>query len=87
MRIVGWPEESDLDGAILPVAIADVDFLGTPEELRTISRFLLKAAAELDIAQSTNTALRVGVELGNSNPTAKVGLWINVVRQADEQFR
>jgi hypothetical protein len=84
MRIVGWPEESDLDGAILPVTIADVDFHGTPEELRTISRFLLMAAAELDVAQSTNSELRVGVELGNSNPTAKVGLWINVVRRTDE---
>jgi hypothetical protein len=84
MRIVGLPEESDLGGSILPVTIADVDFDGTPEELRTLSDFFLKAAAQVDVAQATNSALRIGVELGNSSPTAKVGLWVKVVRQADE---
>lgn len=84
MRIVGWPEEPDVDGGILPVTIVDVDFHGTPEELRAIGEFLLKAAAELECAQSSNSPLDVGVELGNSNPSAKVGLWVNVLRHADE---
>lgn len=33
MCIVGWPEVPDDDGAILPVAIVDVDFDGTPDEI------------------------------------------------------
>jgi hypothetical protein len=52
MRIVGWPEEPDADGCILPVTIVEVDFQGTPEELRAIGEFLLRAAAELDLAES-----------------------------------
>lgn len=80
MRIVGWPEESDAEGGIDPVTIVDVDFHGTPEELRAIGNFLLKAAAELECAQSSNSALNIGIELGNSNPSAGVGLAINVVR-------
>lgn len=84
MRIVGWPEEQDAEGGILPMTIADVDFHGTPEELRLIANFLLKAAGELDLAQANNSELNVGVELENSNPAAGVGLWVNVVRQLDQ---
>jgi len=84
MRIVGWPEEHDADGGILPVTISDVDFHATSEELRLIASFLLKAANELDHAQANNSALNVGVELGNANPAAGVGLWVNVVRTVDE---
>ena len=84
MRIVGWPEVPDADGCIFPVTVVDVDFHGTPEEMRAIGNFLLKAASELDIAQSSNSALHVGVELGNSNPLAGVGLSVNVVRHSGE---
>lgn len=84
MRIVGWPEDPDEEGCILPVTITDVDFYGTPDELRLIANFLLKAAGELDLAQANNSELNVGVELGNSNPAAGVGLWVNVMRQAEK---
>jgi hypothetical protein len=84
MRIVGWPEEPDSHGGILPVTIVDVDFHGTPEELRAVGEFLLKAAAELDLVRTSNSAFQAGVELGNSNPDAGVGLSVNVVRHADE---
>lgn len=84
MRIVGWPEDPDTDGAILPLTVVDVDFHGSPEELRAIGEFLLRAAAELELAQSNKSALHVGVELGNSNPCASVGISVNVVRHADE---
>lgn len=84
MRIVGWPEEPDAEGGICPVKIVDVDFHGTPEELRAIGNFLLKAAAELAGAQSSNSALNIGIKLGNSNPSAGVGLTINVVRNSGD---
>ncbi|NRR34294.1 hypothetical protein HSX11_29410 [Oxalobacteraceae bacterium] len=84
MRIIGWPEKCDEDGAILPVTIVDVDFQGTPEELRVIGEFLLATAAELDIAQARNLPLHVGIDLGNSNPRAEVGISVNVVRHIDE---
>ena len=83
MRIVGWPEEPDADGGILPVTIVDVDFQGTPDELRAIGEFLLKAAAELDLAEANNSALYLSVDLGNSNPRAEVGLSVNVVRHTE----
>jgi len=56
------------------VTIADVDFHGTPDELRLIANFLLRATGELDHAQANNSELNVGVELENSNPAACVGL-------------
>ena len=84
MRIIGWPEESDEDGAIFPVTVVDVDFHGTPEELRAIGEFLLKAAAELDVAQSSNLPLHVGINLRNSNPCAQVGVSVNAVRHVDD---
>jgi hypothetical protein len=84
MRIVGWPEEPDADGGILPVTIVDVDFHGTPEELRAIGEFLLNAAEELALARTANSELHIGVELGNSNPSAGVGLSVNVVRHVGE---
>ena len=65
MRIVDWPEEPAADSGILPVTISDIDFHGTPEELRFIASFLLEEASELDFAQANNSALNVGVELGN----------------------
>jgi hypothetical protein len=83
MRIVGWPEEPDADGGILPVTIVDVDFQGTPEELRAIGEFLLKAAAELDLAQTNNSVVQLSVDLRNSNPHAEVGLSVNVVRHTE----
>ncbi|WP_322400859.1 DUF2345 domain-containing protein [Massilia luteola] len=64
MRIVGWPEESDSEGGILPMTISNVDFHRTPDELRLIANFLLRAAGELDLAQANNSELNVGVELG-----------------------
>lgn len=84
MRIIGWPEEPDVDGGILPVTIVDVDFHGTPEELRLIGEFLLSAAGKLEIAQANNSELHVGVDLGNSNPSAEVGVSVNVVRHLDD---
>lgn len=84
MRIVGWPEESDAESGIDPLTIVDVDFHGTPEELRAIGNFLLKAAAELEYAQSSNSALNMGIELRNSNPAAGVGIAINVVRNSGD---
>jgi hypothetical protein len=84
MRIVGWPEDPDADGGIFPVSIADVDFHGTPEEIRSIAALLLRAADELDRAQANNLELNVGVELENSNSEAGVGIWVNVVRQIGE---
>lgn len=83
VHIVGWPEAPDADGGILPVAIVDVDFQGTPEELRAIGEFLLKAAAELDVAKTNNSALYLSIDLGNSNPRAEVGLHVNVVRHTE----
>ena len=84
MRIVGWPEKSDADGAILPVSIVDVDFHGTPKELRAIGEFMLKAAEELDMARASNSVLHVGIELENDNPSPEVGVWVNVVRHGGE---
>ncbi|WP_141829723.1 hypothetical protein [Herbaspirillum sp. SJZ107] len=84
MRIVGWPEEPDSEGGIDPVTIVDVDFHASPEELRAIGNFMLKAAAELESAQSRNSALSIGIELGNSNPSAGVGVAINVVRSSGD---
>lgn len=84
MRIQGWPEELDRDGAILPVDIVDVDFYGTADELRLIANFLLRAATELDHAQANNLELNVGVDLAKSNPDARVGVWVNVVRQVSK---
>ncbi|WP_295994422.1 hypothetical protein [Rugamonas sp.] len=84
MRIIGWSEKCDEDGAILPVTIVDVDFHGTPEELRAIGEFLLEAAVKLDIAQARNLPLHVGIDLGNSNPYAEVGISVNAVRHVDE---
>jgi len=84
MRIIGWPEEPDEDGAILPVTIVDVDFHGTGDELRAIGEFLLKAAAELDIAVAKNLPLHIGVDLGNSNPNAEIGISVSAVRHIDK---
>jgi hypothetical protein len=84
MRIIGWPEKPDKDGAILPVTIVDVDFHGTAEELRAIGDFLLKAASEFDIAAAKNLPLHASVDLGNSNPHAEVGISVNAVRHVDE---
>ena len=84
MRIIGFVEEPDVDGGILPVTIVDVDFQGTPEELRAIGEFLLKAAADLEIAQASNLPVHVSIDLGNSNPGAEVCISVNVVRHVDE---
>lgn len=84
MRIVGWPGKSDADGAILPVSIVDVDFHGTPEELRAIGEFMLMAADELDQARASNSLLNVGIELENDDSSPEVGGWVNVVRHAAE---
>lgn len=66
------------------MTIVDVDFHGTPEELRAIGKFLLKAAAELELAQGINLPLNVGLDLGNSNPNAAVGISVNAVRHVNE---
>ncbi|WP_283443276.1 hypothetical protein [Noviherbaspirillum suwonense] len=77
MRIVGFPEEADAEGCIFPVTLMDVVFRGTPEELRVVGEFLINAAAELDVARSSNPELYLSVHLGNSNPHAQVGLSVN----------
>lgn len=84
MRITGWPLHADSDGATLPVNLADVDFHGTPQELRTIANFLLGAAAKLEVATQSDVALNVGIDLDNSNPHPEVGLWVNVVRHMEK---
>lgn len=84
MLITGWPEAPDADGCILPVTIVDVDFHGTVEELRAVSKFLLSAANELEIAQGSNLPLQASIELRNSNPDAKVGISINVVQHVED---
>jgi hypothetical protein len=84
MRITGWPLRADSEGCILPVNLADVDFHGTPQELRKIAAFLLGAAAELEVATRSDVALNVGIDLDNSNPHPEVGLWVNVVRHVEK---
>lgn len=84
MRIIGWPLDADSDGCILLVNLADVDFHGTPRELRRIADFLLGAAAELEVATQSNVALNVGIDLDNSNLHPEVGLWVNVVRHVEK---
>lgn len=85
MRIIGFPEEPDEDGGILPITIVGLTFHGTPEELRTVGEFLLKAAAEFDLAQASNLPLNLSIDLGNSNPHAEVGILVSAVRDVDEQ--
>lgn len=84
MRIIGWPEEPDAGGGVFPITIVDVDFHGTPEELRSIGEFFLSAAAKLQIAQTNDSVLHVVVDLGNSNPSAEVGVSVNVVRHIND---
>ncbi|HEX8479114.1 MAG TPA: hypothetical protein VF663_12305 [Telluria sp.] len=83
MRITGWPLNADSDGCILPVNLADVDFVGTPQELRKIAEFLLGAADELEVATQNDVALNVGIDLENMYPHPEVGLWVNVVRHVE----
>jgi hypothetical protein len=83
MRMIGWPEVPAANGCIMPMTIVDIDFQGAPEELRAIGAFLLKAAAELEFAESNNSALHLSLDLGNSNSRAGVGLSVNVVRHAE----
>jgi hypothetical protein len=83
MRITGWPLHAESDGSILPVNLADVDFDGTAQELRKIAEFLLRAAAELEVATQNDVALNTGIDLENSNPHSEVGLWVNVVRHVE----
>lgn len=83
MRIVGFPEES-ADGAIKPVTLADVVFEGTPEELRSVGEFLIRMSFEMQVANESNSALYVGLDLGNDRPNADVGLAITVARYLDE---
>ena len=66
------------------MTIVDVDFQGTPEELRVIGDFLSAAAVELEIAQARNLPLHAGINLGNSNPHAEVAISVNAVRHVDE---
>jgi len=84
MRITGWPLHADSDSCILPVNLADVDFHGTPQELRKIADFLLGAATQLEVATQSDVALNVGIDLDNSNPHPEVGLWVNVVRHVEK---
>lgn len=84
MRITGWPETPDADGCTLPVTIVEVDFHGTPEELRAVGNFLLSAANELEIAHGSDLPLSASIDLGNSNPNAKVGVSVNVVRHLED---
>lgn len=84
MRITGWPLQADSDGCTLPVNLADVDFDGTPQELREIADFLLRASAELEVANQSDVALNVGIDLDNSNPHPEVGLWVKVVRHVEK---
>jgi hypothetical protein len=84
MRITGWPLHADSDGYILPVNLADVDFHGTPQELRKVASFLLGAAAELEVATQSDVALNIGIDLDNSNQHPEVGLWVNVVRHVEK---
>ncbi len=83
MRIIGFPEEPDEDGGISPVTIVDLNFHGTPEELRVVGEFLLKAAAELDLAQASDLPLNLSIDLGNSNPDAEVGILVSAVRYVE----
>lgn len=69
---------------ILPVNLADVDFHGTPQELRKITEFSLSAAIELEVATQNDVALDVGIDLENSNLHPEVGLWVNAVRHVDK---
>jgi hypothetical protein len=83
MRIVGFPEEA-VDGAIFPVALCDVVFEGTPEELRSVGDFLIRMAFEMQAAVESNSALYVGLDVGNDRPNAEVGLAITVARYLEE---
>jgi len=80
MPITRWPLNADSDGCILPVNLADVDFHGTPQELRKIAEFLLGVADKLDVATQNDVAFNAGIDLENSIPHPEVRLRMNVVR-------
>lgn len=82
MRLVGWPTKYSEEEGLLPIDLQDVDFHGTPEELRALAEFLEKAADKLAEAEKAKQDLNVGIDFGDSKPNPKTGIWVNVVYHA-----
>ncbi len=51
MRLVGWPTGYSEEEGLLPIDLQDIDFHGTPEELRALADFLKRAADKLAKAE------------------------------------
>ena len=81
MRMVAWPSSWKEDEGLLPVEVQEIDLMGTPEEIRSISMFLAEAARLLE-ADADGKQFECGMDLGDSKSDAKTGIHINVVRRA-----
>ena len=79
MRLTGWPTNWNREEGLLPVDIQDVDIHGTPEELRVLAEFLVRAADAASRARAEGREYRNGLDFPDEKPNPATPICIEVV--------
>jgi hypothetical protein len=79
MRLTGWPTKWNREEGLLAVDMQDVDIHGTPEELRALADFLVRAAGEAARARDERREYRSAVDFPDDKPNPQTPICVEVV--------
>lgn len=75
MQLTGYPREFKEKEGLLPIEVQDLQISGSHEELERLAKFLLECSNKMKIDSTVNDS----IELIDSRPNAKTGVWIQVL--------
>lgn len=75
MELTGYPAESNEEEGLVPIDIQDLQIKASPKELNQLAQFLIECSKKID----QNTFDDESIELKDSKPNPKTGIWIQVL--------
>ncbi|HEY9031297.1 MAG TPA: hypothetical protein VIM93_08040 [Kangiella sp.] len=77
MELIGYPTEFNEEEGLVPIDIQDLQIKASPKELNQLAAFLIKCSKQLE----RNTFDDESIELIDSKPNPKTGIWIQVLAE------
>ncbi|MBD3652761.1 hypothetical protein [Kangiella sp.] len=80
MELIGYPTEFNEDEGLIPIDIQDLQIKATSEELNKLANFLIECSNQIE----RNTFDDESIELIDSKPNPKTGIWVQVLAEREE---
>ncbi|MCW8857451.1 MAG: hypothetical protein OQJ95_08820 [Kangiella sp.] len=80
MELIGYPAEFNEEEGLVPIDIQDLQIKASPKELNRLAQFLIECSKQIEL----NTFDNESIELIDSKPNPKTGIWVQVLAEKQE---